>query len=137
MTVNQPTAYSAIGAVLAVFGAALSLSPAVAADAKPCAETDTGIVLPKGFCATVFADKIGHARQMAVAGDGTVFVNTWSGVYYNNDTPARGRLPRRPEGHQGRGQGRSRRALRPDVCRRRQRRHRHLYLQGLGLRRAE
>ena len=57
---------------------------------RPCPQTDTGITLPKGFCATVFADNIGHARQMAVAGDGTVFVNTWSGVYYNNDTPPEG-----------------------------------------------
>ncbi len=64
-------------------------APAVSEE-QACSETDTGITLPKGFCATVFADKVGHARQMAVAGDGTVFVNTWSGVYYNNDTPPDG-----------------------------------------------
>ena len=69
---------------------ALCVGPAHAAEATPCPQTDTGITLPKGFCATVFADNIGHARQMAVAGDGTVFVNTWSGVYYNNDTPPEG-----------------------------------------------
>lgn len=62
---------------------------AYAAEAN-CPPADTGIVLPKGFCATVFADKIGHARQMAVAPNGTVFANTWSGVYYNNDTPHEG-----------------------------------------------
>src|SRR4030088_2437775 len=45
---------------------------------------DAGITLPDGFCATVFADNIGHARQMAVAPDGTLYVNTWSGIYYNN-----------------------------------------------------
>lgn len=55
------------------------------ADAKVCAE-DVGISLPKGFCATVFADKVGHPRQMAVGKDGTLYVNTWSGVYYGNDT---------------------------------------------------
>lgn len=60
-----------------------------AADAS-CQHTDTGITLPKGFCASVFADKIGHARQMVVAPNGTVFANTWSGVYYNNDTPPEG-----------------------------------------------
>jgi glucose/arabinose dehydrogenase len=54
---------------------------------KDCPETDAGIALPKGFCATIFADKIGHARQLVVAPDGTVYVNTWSGVYYNNDKP--------------------------------------------------
>jgi glucose/arabinose dehydrogenase len=35
-----------------------------------------GITLPKGFCGTVFADKIGPARQMAVGRDGTLYVNT-------------------------------------------------------------
>jgi glucose/arabinose dehydrogenase len=54
---------------------------------KDCPETDAGIALPKGFCATIFADKIGHARHLVVAPDGTVYVNTWSGVYYNNDKP--------------------------------------------------
>src|SRR6202022_2026391 len=49
-----------------------------------------GITLPKGFCATIFADGIGHARQLAVAPGGTVYVNTWSGVYYKNDTPPAG-----------------------------------------------
>ncbi len=101
---RQIAAMGAVGGLLTAFSAATLYAgaPALAAEEPKCAETDTGIALPKGFCATVFADKIGHARQMAVAGDGTVFVNTWSGVYYNNDTPARGRLPRRAEGHQGR-----------------------------------
>src|SRR5690606_34313948 len=61
-----------------------------AAAQTACPETDTGISLPNGFCATVFADGIGHARQLAVAPDGTVYVNTWSGVYYNNETPHEG-----------------------------------------------
>jgi glucose/arabinose dehydrogenase len=80
------------GAIAAAFGVVvLGMSgPAPAAEAKACAQTDTGITLPNGFCATVFADGIGHARQMAVAQDGTVFVNTWSGVYYNNDKPPDG-----------------------------------------------
>ncbi len=56
----------------------------------PCAEDVAGITLPRGFCATVFADNIGHARHLAVAPDGTVYVNTWSGVYYKNDTPPPG-----------------------------------------------
>jgi hypothetical protein len=58
-------------------------TPAQAAD---CKGDTAGITLPDGFCATVFADNIGHARQMAVAPDGTLYVNTWSGIYYNNDT---------------------------------------------------
>jgi glucose/arabinose dehydrogenase len=50
-----------------------------------CANDDSGLNLPAGFCATIFADGIGHARHMVVAPDGVVFVNTWSGEYYGND----------------------------------------------------
>jgi glucose/arabinose dehydrogenase/mono/diheme cytochrome c family protein len=55
-----------------------------------CSGGGGGITLPKGFCATIFADNIGHARQIVVAPDGTVFVNTWSGRYYGNDKPRAG-----------------------------------------------
>jgi glucose/arabinose dehydrogenase/mono/diheme cytochrome c family protein len=55
-----------------------------------CAEDDGGLKLPPGFCATVFADGIGHARHMVVAPNGVVYVNTWSGRYYGNDTPHAG-----------------------------------------------
>jgi glucose/arabinose dehydrogenase len=34
------------------------------------------LTLPEGFCASVFADNLGHARHVAVAADGTVYVNT-------------------------------------------------------------
>ena len=67
-----------------------SAFPSAVLAAEPCPQTDTGIVVSPGFCATVFADNIGHARQMTVAPDGTLYVNTWSGVYYNNDTPPEG-----------------------------------------------
>jgi hypothetical protein len=39
--------------------------------------------LSPGFCATVFADNIGHARHLLVSPSGVVYVNTWSGRYYN------------------------------------------------------
>ena len=55
------------------------------ADAGKCTGDNGGITLPQGFCATIFADHVGHARQMVVAPDGTLYVNTWSGRYYNND----------------------------------------------------
>jgi glucose/arabinose dehydrogenase/mono/diheme cytochrome c family protein len=55
-----------------------------------CARNDSGLILPPGFCATIFADKIGHARHLVVAPDGVVFVNTWSGRYYGNDKPHAG-----------------------------------------------
>ncbi len=60
------------------------LGPAAAQDAKraQCDPGNGGITLSPGFCATIFADNLGHARHMAVAPDGTVYVNTWSGRYY-------------------------------------------------------
>jgi glucose/arabinose dehydrogenase len=55
-----------------------------------CLADNGGITLPPGFCATVFADSVGHARHMAVAPNGVVYVNTWSGRYYGNAPPPRG-----------------------------------------------
>ena len=55
-----------------------------------CSNDDSGLKLPPGFCATVFADGIGHARDIVVATNGVVYVNTWSGRYYGNDTPHAG-----------------------------------------------
>jgi glucose/arabinose dehydrogenase/mono/diheme cytochrome c family protein len=60
---------------------------AEAARAAGCANDDSGLKLPSGFCATIFADGIGHARHMAVAPNGVVYVNTWSGRYYGNKPP--------------------------------------------------
>jgi hypothetical protein len=74
------------GAVAAQFGATQVFAETSAQKATTsCSGGSSGITLPNGFCATIFADKIGHARQLVVAPDGTVFVNTWSGVYYGND----------------------------------------------------
>jgi hypothetical protein len=55
-----------------------------------CGSDKTDIVVSPGFHATVFADKIGHARHLVVAPNGVVYVNTWSGRYYKNDTPPAG-----------------------------------------------
>ena len=68
--------------------------------ADRCAADNGGITLPPGFCATVFADNLGHARHMAFGPDGVLYVNTWSGRYYHNDKPpaggflSRSRIPR-------------------------------------------
>ncbi|MFV0367268.1 MAG: PQQ-dependent sugar dehydrogenase [Hyphomicrobiaceae bacterium] len=69
--------------------AAIPTTPHAEESRAACSEKSE-LSLPKGFCATVFADKIGHARQMAVAPDGTLYVNTWSGAYYGNDKPVDG-----------------------------------------------
>src|ERR1700758_1125975 len=57
---------------------------------QACGDKDAGITLPPNFCATVFADNVGHARHMAVAPDGVVYVNTWSGGYYGSSKPPPG-----------------------------------------------
>src|SRR3989475_4301482 len=79
-----------IGLVLAT-GSLSAAREAQPTTTKPtCAADNGGITLPRGFCATVFADKIGHARHLVVAPNGVVYVNTWSGRYYGNDKPPAG-----------------------------------------------
>jgi len=80
-TALASTLSSAIGH--AAFAQAGSDAPK-AANAGKCTGDNGGITLPQGFCATVFADHVGHARQMVVAPDGTLYVNTWSGGYYKH-----------------------------------------------------
>src|SRR5262245_12203748 len=84
---------------LPIFGLLLAAEPLSSAQAQTtaaapptgaCPSDNSGITLPPGFCATVFADNIGHARHMVVAPNGVVYVNTWSGRYYRNDTPPPG-----------------------------------------------
>lgn len=60
------------------------------ASAVTCPGDNGGLSLAPGFCASVFADNIGHARHLAVAPDGTVYANTWSGRYYDNAAPPKG-----------------------------------------------
>jgi glucose/arabinose dehydrogenase len=75
-------------AVLAVFAGLCPLSMPGAQAQTPsvpsagCGQADAGLALPPGFCASIFAEGIGHARHIVVAPDGTVYVNTWSGRYF-------------------------------------------------------
>jgi glucose/arabinose dehydrogenase/mono/diheme cytochrome c family protein len=65
-------------------------NPVPEAKSQACPKDDSGLQLPTGFCAAVFADGIGHARHMVAAPSGVLYVNTWSGRYYGNDTPHAG-----------------------------------------------
>jgi glucose/arabinose dehydrogenase/mono/diheme cytochrome c family protein len=58
--------------------------------ARGCSSDNGGITLPNGFCATVFADNLGHARQMVFGPGGVLYVNTWSGRYYHGAPPPPG-----------------------------------------------
>lgn len=60
--------------------------PAARAATAQCG--NAGLSLPPGFCATIFADGIGPARHMAIAADGTLYVNTLSSnVIQNKQKP--------------------------------------------------
>lgn len=77
-------------AIVAALGASLAVIAFAAGterpkQAEPC--DHAGLSLPPGFCATVFADNIGHARHMAVAPDGTVYANLWIGPFYPGSEP--------------------------------------------------
>ncbi|HWM66131.1 MAG TPA: c-type cytochrome [Steroidobacteraceae bacterium] len=90
---KQLSLFSALSGVAFLSGAAGLASaapPAMMSSAGSCGGDSGGIVLSQGFCATVFADKIGHARHLVVSANGVVYVNTWSGVYYKNDEPPAG-----------------------------------------------
>lgn len=77
-------------AVFLLTGHTQLAGPARLPAGQGCPSDDTGLKLPKGFCATIFADGIGHSREMVVAPDGVVYVNTWSGRYYGNTPPHAG-----------------------------------------------
>jgi glucose/arabinose dehydrogenase/mono/diheme cytochrome c family protein len=91
--------HSSLWSMIAMLGAWCAIGSSASAQettagapskAGACPENDSGLQLPPGFCASIFADGIGHARDMVVAPNGVVYVNTWSGRYYGNDTPHAG-----------------------------------------------
>jgi glucose/arabinose dehydrogenase len=58
----------------AVADGAVADAPTDAPPVRTCAADNGGITLPAGFCATVFADGAGKARQITVTPTGRVFV---------------------------------------------------------------
>ncbi len=75
---------------ISLFGFLPSGSSTFAETPPACPGNNGGITLPPGFCASVFADDLGHVRHMSVAPNGVLYVNTWSGRYFHNDTPPPG-----------------------------------------------
>jgi glucose/arabinose dehydrogenase/mono/diheme cytochrome c family protein len=86
--------FAGIASLAAVVGlgyAAQSVQGAEPSHASsPCKGDNGGLTLSPGFCATVFADNLGHVRHMVVASDGTLYANTWSGQYFANSPPPPG-----------------------------------------------
>lgn len=95
-----------LGVAACVLGMALlALTPPARADAaaraehpaphgggegRRCPAHNAGLTLPAGFCATLYADHLGHVRHMVASDRGVLYVNTWSGRYYGNDQPPAG-----------------------------------------------
>jgi glucose/arabinose dehydrogenase/mono/diheme cytochrome c family protein len=83
-----------------LFVASMMLASAVpamtrAADSSPsrgqdCPSDQSGLTLPVGFCATIFADNLGHTRHMVVAKNGVLYLNSWSGRYFAGSPPHEG-----------------------------------------------
>ena len=96
INVRNKTLLSALAALAAVYmGSSLAPAqnqppPVAEAKGQACPNDESGLKLPTGFCATVFADDIGHARHMVVGPSGVLYINTWSGRYYGNGTPHAG-----------------------------------------------
>lgn len=63
---------------------------ATAAAPSACPGDNAGLTLPAGFCASIFADSIGHARHLAIAADGDVY------VAIEGTTPTRAGAPAAP-----------------------------------------
>lgn len=65
-----------VGVILGLF---VLNHPAFAQSApSACPSDNGGINLPPGFCATIFADNIGHVRHMVVSPDNVLYVNNWT-----------------------------------------------------------
>ena len=59
--------------------AAVTIPGGLAAQTVKCAPDNAGLKLPAGFCATIFADSVGGARELTVAPNGDVIVSTQAG----------------------------------------------------------
>ena len=86
------TLLPAIAAFSALCVGSSLASGRVGAEAKSqgCPSDDSGLKLPAGFCATIFADELGHARHLVVAPNGVVYVNTWISDDYPTGKPPAG-----------------------------------------------
>src|SRR5271163_3576571 len=89
-SVSAAIAVPVLAAATVWSSAAPAASDTSAGPPAACAGDSGGVTVSPGFCATIFADNLGHTRHLAVAPNGVVYVNTWSGRYYHDDTPPQG-----------------------------------------------
>lgn len=81
--------FLAVATALVVAGCERSPPPASTTEQvrsmSTCPANESALTLPAGFCASIFAEGLGHARHMVVSPSGALYVNTWSGDYYGKD----------------------------------------------------
>jgi glucose/arabinose dehydrogenase/cytochrome c5 len=83
--------WASAASVAALALAGLALERPAAAQGAAC--PTGGLSLSPGFCASIIADNLGHVRHLAQGPDGTIYANTWSGMYFPNaPSPADGFL---------------------------------------------
>ena len=93
MRLSKSSRYAVVGAACALAAGIATVhqqgwSSAHANLPAACPSGNAGLTLPPGFCATVFADHLGHARHLTVTADDTVYVNTWDSQDYYPHSPA-------------------------------------------------
>ena len=127
----------AVPALIAVLNSRLATAQDATTSRQPekCPGDNGGLTLSPGFCASIFADNLGHVRHMVVASDGTVYANTWSGRYFPNSPPPPGGFLLALKDTKGNGPRRCGGALRRHRRRGWARRQRDPHLQGRALRR--
>jgi glucose/arabinose dehydrogenase/mono/diheme cytochrome c family protein len=87
---RRAAAFSAASLSAFLLAGSSAFAQAANNTANACPGDNGGLTLPSGFCATVFADNLGHVRHMTVAPNGVLYVNTWSGRFYHFDKPPAG-----------------------------------------------
>jgi glucose/arabinose dehydrogenase/cytochrome c553 len=83
---------SAAALVMTMSGVLTAQTAGTTPRTSACAGDNGGLSLSPGFCATVFADNLGHVRHLVAAPDGTLYANTWSGRYFKSAPPPGGFL---------------------------------------------
>ncbi len=85
----------------AVIGLCACASSGATSSAKAECTNNAGILVPPGFCASVFADSLGHARYLAIAENGDVYASV-EGTQPNQTTPSPAFIALRDTNHDGR-----------------------------------
>ena len=82
--------FAVLAAIVGITAGASATRADAPAQKAACQGDNGGLTLSPGFCATIFADNLGHVRHLVVAPDGTLYANTWSGRYFPNAPPPPG-----------------------------------------------